>query len=264
MGLIDYEKLIELQKNLSFEDQLSLNQEWRRLKFQNSFGLFAKEMCGFKDMNPRTHGPMVRAFESKSRRKLIVVPRDCFKSSIGLQAFALWRLVKNPNIRIMLDGETLENTKTHLVAIKAFMKSERFIELYGEFEHKDRLWGAEKITVAQRTNTTLKEPSIFCSGIGVSKTGQHVDLIIGDDYNTDKNSDTPEKCEKITAHVKYNLSILDSMHGEYVFIGTRYSENDVYGWILRDLLGLKYLSEGEFKDDELAPYLKAVPRPGLS
>jgi len=67
--------------------------------------------------------------------------------------------------------------------------------------------------------------------------------IIGDDYNSKNNSNTKEKCLKIIDHYKYNLNILDTT-GTYVIIGTRYSENDLIGWILRDQLEEIELSEG--------------------
>jgi len=59
--------------------------------------------------------------------------------------------------------------------------------------------------------------------------------IIGDDYNSPKNSKTPEMAQKVIDHYKYNLSILEP-EGTYVIIGTRYSENDLIGYILREQL----------------------------
>jgi hypothetical protein len=151
----------------------------------------------------------------------------------------MWKLIRNPEERILIDSELFTNSSNFLGAIKTYLESPRFTELYGTFKTKD--WG-ETITIAQRRQVWV-ESSITCGGVGTTKVGQHYSTIIGDDYNSPNNSDTPEKCEKIINHVKYNLSILDP-DGEYAFIGTRYAEMDLIGWILRDVLGLSDLADG--------------------
>jgi hypothetical protein len=109
-----------------------------------------------------------------------------------------------------------------------------------------------EITIAQRT-AIRKEASITVGGIETVKVGQHYDIIIGDDYNSPKNSDTPEKCRKVIDHVRYNLSILNPRKigpdglsiGEYTFAMTRYAELDIAGWALSEILGEKHLAEGK-------------------
>ena len=61
--------------------------------------------------------------------------------------------------------------------------------------------------------------------------GQHYDVIIGDDYNSDKNSANPEQRKKVVDHYRMNLSILEP-EGIYVIVGTRYAADDVIGHIL--------------------------------
>jgi hypothetical protein len=71
-------------------------------------------------------------------------------------------------------------------------------------------------------------------------------LIIGDDYNSPQNSETPEKCQKVIDHVRYNLNILNP-GGEYLLIGTRYAERDVIGFFLKEILGEDKLAEGHLE-----------------
>ena len=97
------------------------------------------------------------------------------------------------------------------------------------------------------TRTKIKkEASITAGGLGTTRVGQHYDLIIGDDYNSPQNSETPEKCQKVIDHVRYNLNILNP-HGEYLFIGTRYAERDVIGFMLKEVLGEDKLAEGHLE-----------------
>jgi hypothetical protein len=72
----------------------------------------------------------------------------------------------------------------------------------------------------------------------------HYNRIIADDYNSPANTRTKELAQGVIDHFKYNLNILEP-DGEYVIIGTRYSEDDLIGFVLRDILGQKALSEGK-------------------
>lgn len=195
------------------------------------------------DVNWRTHGEAVRAFESRATRKVVALPRGTFKSSLGCVAYPMWRLEKNPDLTILLDSEIYNNSKNFLREIKGHYQAEHYSRIFGERVGKK--WGESEITIAPRMRNR-KEASITVGGIGTVKVGQHYDLIIGDDYNSPTNSDTPEKCQKVIDHVRYNLNILNP-GGEYVFIGTRYAERDVLGFLLKDILGEKHLAEGKMR-----------------
>lgn len=194
----------------------------------------------FTDVNPQTHGEIIYTLESPETRKLITVPRGSLKSSIASIAYPIWLLARNPNLRILIDTEVYSNAVLYLRAIKTILKSERFMSVFGDWEGD--VWQEGSIVTSQRTKT-YKEPSITCGGIGTVKVGLHFDVIIGDDYNSKENSKTRELAQKVIDHFRLNLNILDP-HGIYLIIGTRYSEFDLIGFILRDVLGQKEISEG--------------------
>ncbi len=73
--------------------------------------------------------------------------------------------------------------------------------------------------------------------MGATKVGLHVDFIIMDDMNSAQNSGTPEACRKVIDHYRRNISILEPT-GTLVVIGTRWSELDLIGWILKNELGI--------------------------
>lgn len=99
--------------------------------------------------------------------------------------------------------------------------------LFGNF--KGPVWNESEIIIGQRTKF-YKEASLTCGGIGTTKVGQHFNKIIGDDYNSPDNSNTPERARGVIQHYRYNTSILEP-GGTYVVIGTRYSEVDLIGHI---------------------------------
>ncbi len=224
---------------------------------KHDFFAYAREALGYVDLKWPTHGETIEAFESKAARKIIVLPRGTFKSSLGCVAYPMWRLERAPDLTVLLDSEIYNNSKNFLREIKGHYQSDRYRKVFGE--RVGAKWGESEITLSTRKRNR-KEASITVGGIGTVKVGQHYDLIIGDDYNSPSNSDTPEKCQKVIDHVRYNLNILNP-GGEYDFIGTRYAERDVIGFLLKDILGEKHLAEGKMvlttevernlKDDDL-------------
>lgn len=202
--------------------------------YKSSLFDFAKFCIGYKDLSWKTHKDMIDALESDAKRCLIVMPRGTLKSSLGVTAFSIWSLIRNPNERILIDSEIYTNSKNFIREIKQYMESERLIKLFGSF--KGPVWSEGEITIAQRTHP-YKEASITAGGVGTIKVGQHYTLDIKDDLNSNKNSQTVEQREKVIRHYKMSSSILDP-GGKQVVIGTRYAADDVIGYILQNEVGL--------------------------
>lgn len=199
-------------------------------KFKSSLFITAWALLDYKDVSWPTHGDMINSLESPSKRKLIVMPRGSLKSSVGIVAYSIWLILKYPNIRILIDSQNYSNSKNFLREIRSHMKSDKFLNLFGDLEGDT--WTEGALTVKTRSKA-LKEATITASGIGASKTGQHYDVIICDDLNSDTNSNTKENRQKVIDHYRMNISILEP-DGTLVVIGTRYHEDDVIGYIIKN------------------------------
>jgi hypothetical protein len=208
-----------------------------------NFFFFAKDFLGYKDLEWGVHGQFINVFESEAPRKLVVMPRGTFKSTLGSVAYPIWRLLRDPNETILLDSELYSNSKNFIREIKGHLESERMTRLFGS--QIGPKWDEGEIILKSRTKN-IKEASVTAGGVGTTKVGQHFDLIIADDMNSPQNSETPEKCQKVIDHFRYNLNILNP-GGEYVLIGTRYAERDVIGFCLGEVLNEKYLAEGKLE-----------------
>lgn len=208
--------------------------EGLRAAYRASLWHTATRLLNYRDLTVHTHYPIIEALEASTKRKLICIPRGTFKSSIVSVAFPIWCLMRNPNLRIMLDSELYTNSKNFLREIKSHLQTAKFIELFGDWTTDT--WNESEIIIKPRTKI-LKDPSILAGGIGTTKVGVHVDMIIGDDYNSPQNSATPDSRKKVVDHYQYNTSILE-LDGTYVVVGTRYAEDDLIGWILRNELGI--------------------------
>lgn len=249
MSIISLNDLYLRIEKLRPNDALKAGVETAKALMLDDFFLFAKHGLGYKDLEWNVHKECVRALESNAKKKLVVMPRGSFKSSLGSVAYPIWRLLRDPNLTILLDSELYTNSKNLLREIKGHLASSSFLNIFGSLAGDK--WDEGEIILANRTRNR-KEASITVGGIGTTKVGQHYDIIIGDDYNSVQNSDTPEKCVKVQDHFKYNLNILNP-GGEYLIIGTRYAELDVIGFLLSTVLEEKYLSEGKMQRGSPVP-----------
>lgn len=209
-------------------DPIWLAHETKRNEFKKSLYATAKYLLGYKDITAQTHAGIIQALQAPTTRKLVCVPRGCFKSSIASVSYPIWLLLRDPNLRILIDSELYTNSSRFLTEIKAHLESDKLTKLFGEF--RGSRWNESEIVIAQRT-VIKKEPSITCSGIGAQKTSAHFDIIIGDDLNSPTNSMTPEARKKVIDHYRLYTSLLDP-GGTLAIIGTRYAQDDLIGWIL--------------------------------
>lgn len=217
--------------HLSEEDLIDIS----RAAYKRSLWHTANDLCGLRDMTHNTHMPMIRALEAPTLRKLICVPRGTFKSSVVSVAYAIWVMIREPNCRILLDADIYKNAKDLLKQVKGILTSNEFIEIFGDW--RTDTWNEGEIIISPRTKN-LRSPTITVGGITTSKVGQHYTHIIADDYNTADTSSTPEQRKKVIEHYQMNQAILDP-GGVYCIVGTRYHEDDLIGWVLRNELGLK-------------------------
>ncbi len=203
--------------------------------YRNSLYLTAHNLLGMKDVSKVSHKEMLDILESPTQRKMLVCPRGSLKSSIGVVAYSVWRLLKNPNERILIDSAIYTNSKNFIREIKSHLESDRLTRLFGNFRSSNN-WGENSITIQQRTHP-YKESSITASGVGASKVSQHYSVIIQDDLNSDRNSNTIELRQKVHDHYKLNVALLEP-EGEMIVIGTRYAADDLVGRIMTQEIGM--------------------------
>lgn len=184
----------------------------------------------------------------KNLKKLLMLPRGAFKSTIVTNAYPLWLLWHNPNLRIMIDSETLGNAKLYLAGIKDMIENNPMLKMICVDENGDYIlepnysiaggWTENQIILKKRTKLGLKEPTIFCSGVDNARTGMHPDVIIMDDLVSERNVSTDTQIEKVKDHYKFSLSLLEP-DGLQVVVGTRYHMADLYN----DLIELDSLDK---------------------
>jgi predicted phage terminase large subunit-like protein len=200
-------KLFELAKLIGFND----------------LGEFHKDLC-----------KNIEDTETKYTRRLFLLPRGHFKTSIISNANVVRYILNNPNIRILLASSTLENAKNSLKVIKnVFWQNEEFRRIYPEFcppEDTKEYGTQEKFTVANRTDKSLREATVEVAGVGKQITGRHYDKIVLSDIVTEENCNTPDQIKKCIQWVGYLEPILDVPEKDSIDMeGTRYHFDEIYG-----------------------------------
>lgn len=232
---------------MSDEEELEeAHKEAFRMIYRGSLYATVKDLLGYKDLTWPTHGGTIKALEADTTRKLLILPRGSFKSSIAVVGYAIWCLLRDPNERIIIDSEIFQNSKNFLREIRAHLENPKVTNLFGTFRTEDN-WAQGSLTIAQRTKS-YKESSIICGGLGTIKVGAHYSKYIMDDMNSNKNSETAEGLEKVIRHYQYAQSILDP-GGTMVVIGTRYASRDLVGYIMNEEIGLgeSHPKNGEYE-----------------
>jgi len=194
---------------------------------------------------------------------LALIPRKHLKSTIATVGYALWRLGKNPNLRILIytdvlkptghgfmraiQGHILHNSRLHLVFPDLKPAKDRG-------SNKFQKWNNTEMIV-ERTHFSLKENSITISSTEQDFTSWHGELQLYDDIVTYKNAKTDEKLKGIYTWYEKTLCLADRINRK-VIVGTRYHDADTYGQLIKnDAMKVylrKYREKGKYIwDDEL-------------
>lgn len=182
---------------------------------------------------------------------LIQAWRGSGKSTSSTVGRAVWHVLRNPNVRILLASRSGENAEAMLTEIKAHLENPDLQQIFGP--QVGAKWDSGEIKVAQRT-TTAKEATITCLGVEGAVVSKHFDVIICDDLVDEKNARTKVTREQV--HTFFYKTLLPTLEpgGQLSVAGTRYHDLDLYGHLQRrEMAGARTLVipalEGEIPDN---------------
>lgn len=205
---------------------------------KRDFAHFCRHTLGYAKMLP-DHERLCQWMQAnQGTPKLILMPRGSFKSSLATIGYALWKLLNNPNLKILIYSDTTEKAERFLLSIKNHIlglegqSGFRYLthQQTWEVNPQEKTWNQSAIVISARTQGHFV-PSIDVAGIETSKAGMHYDLIIFDDIVTDRNITTIDQMDKVDNCYRDALSLL-MPGGELVMLGTRWHFGELYGRIL--------------------------------
>lgn len=226
---------------------------------ENLFFL-ARAVLGFTDLCEEVHLPVCKSLQNLNiKKKIIVMPRDWFKSTLGSVALPIFLALKNPNIRILICQNSHSNACKKLRAIgQLFEKCQLLRALFPELlpTNKSR-WSSECLEL-NRTGAH-PEGTFEAAGTGTAVISRHYDVIIEDDtVAPEKDSlkgtiQQPTQLEIEKAIGWHKLAMPLQIHPSdsiRIVVGTRWAERDLIGYILAnepeyELLTYSALKQGE-------------------
>jgi hypothetical protein len=164
-------------------------------------------------------------------RLVVLAPVENGKSTLLSIAYPLWRLGRDPNLRVALISETFAQATRPLAAIReAIVRNPRVREVFPGLRPNAgsrEKWSDSEIVV-ERT-AALKDPSVLALGVMGPLLGARVDLAVLDDVTSWENSYTGAQRAKVVAWFKSTLVGRVTPAGKIIVVGTPWAADDLLG-----------------------------------
>jgi len=184
---------------------------------------------------------------------LQLAPRGYGKSTILTITRAIFEIIRNPNVRILIASNTQLQAEVFLREIKFHLQhNPRVLEYFGSFASEDK-WDTREIVVATKTSSA-KESTITCVGVGGAVVSRHYDIIIADDIVDEDNSRTETQREKVKIWWYKTLLPCLEPDGKLYVLGTRYHYLDLYGHLIKNEYENKHQIIRAIEEDGSTPW----------
>lgn len=160
------------------------------------------------------------------------------KSTVWSVQYCVWRINRDPNIRIVIVSKTEGMAKKFLSSIQFILTNPVYQEMHTAFgpegswrpagRGEGGSWREDAIYVNGRTSAE-KDPTVQCFGVGSQIYGQRSDLILLDDIVDFSNAGMYEKHgDWIAQDVFSRLEDDGERDGQLLIVGTRVAPMDIY------------------------------------
>jgi predicted phage terminase large subunit-like protein len=175
---------------------------------------------------PRPHRIIAQWLEARWQagdlRLLLMAFRACGKSTLTA-LFAVWLLSRNPDLRIMVVAADLNLAQKMVRNIRCVIEKHpltaRLIPARAD------MWSAMQFTVAR--NLISRDPSVLARSVQTNITGSRADVIICDDVEVPRTSDTPPARMDLRKRLR-ELDYVLSPGGTMLYLGTPHSYDSIY------------------------------------
>jgi predicted phage terminase large subunit-like protein len=201
------------------------------------------------------------------QNRLLQMPRGHLKSTLTI-GYILWRIYRNPNIRILNACNVKELAEAFIRELRGYFEDEDLADMvwntrphvrgslvppldksnrryYGDDnESSDRkiVWSNTQIQVLR--DSKAKEPTVMSTSVKSKSTGQHYDIVIMDDVVDMDNASTPVKINRVKRWV-----------GDAASVRTKIAYESICGilpdgTVFSEMLGDEYVVTGTHYDPE--------------
>jgi len=205
-----------------------------RARALGSLYLFAKGVLGFDKLTPTLHKALCDFLAQPQLRKLIVMPRGHYKTTIASVAYPIWLSVHDPNIRILIASSNATNAQKIVSLIRAkWERCETLRWLFPELVPDPQRVRWTDSTACITRAKDWPEGTYESIGVGGTAVSRHYDVIIEDDLVSDDQLISRDQMQKVIDWHQYKEALFVSpSRGISVVIGTRWAFFDLISWIM--------------------------------
>lgn len=187
---------------------------------------FNKYILGYDKLTGPIHGEMLRALQLYDKLGLYY-PREHFKTTNVTEGYLLWRIVRNRNIRILINHKPYKEGRGYVQVIRDHLEHNPVLKhCYGNFARKGGRWGDDQFTVSGRTEFH-HEQTVQLASPEHDPTGGHFNIIDCDDIVGLKDRYS-EAARAQTRRFFKSLWALLLSDGQFIDIGTMWHVKDAH------------------------------------
>jgi hypothetical protein len=201
---------------------------------RDSLYLLCKVVLGYDKLNERVHLPMCR-FVVQTRkpggRRMMLMPRGHFKTTIWTIADSIQEVCLDPNIRILIVADTGTNASRFMREIQLhFERNELFRRIFSDIippNFNKALWNQYEMEVVRKSIS--RDPTIDAIGALGGSESRHYHMIKADDLVTEKCIRSDVEMDKVTKWTSGLEPLLTNIREDRIdFIGSRKKKGDTY------------------------------------
>ena len=208
--------------------------EIRKLVLQEGrIDILAEEVLGYA---PHWHHLEMMDFQDALDECLILAWRGAAKTTYLTITRCIFEILRDPNTSILIASAASGQAQDILRGIKRqFMQNLELRAIFGDYVTGAEQWSETAITIPQRTDYGIKEPTIFAVGTETALPSRHFKIVILDDVVKEENSQTAAQREKLQVwFYKTLLPCKARPDGKLWVLGTRYHQDDLYGYLQQE------------------------------
>lgn len=241
-----------------------------REQARRSLYFFAKGILGFDWLVPHIHKEVCDELQDfATNRKLIELPRNWLKSTIGSIAFPIWLSIQaeghrfgGPNTRVLIVQNSASNACKKLAVIRGLWEQNPLLRaLFPELlPGRNSTWNASGVCLTR--SKPHAESTYEAAGTSTKVVSRHYDVIIEDDtvapdydeLGQESLAPTHDDVQKAIGWHRAALPLLTSIDdGLIVIIGTRWYDQDLIRYVKDNELQYKIISRACREDAEGKP-----------
>ena len=233
--LADRTRLGSLEKNFAEETAKDLDfVTWRKKYLKQETFPHQKNLIDvIEGREPGWFHPAMKYEKGLADNRILLnIPPNHAKSITVTVDYVTYKIVNNPNFRVLIVSQTQRLAADFLYAIKQRLTHPMYEELQQAyaagvgFNTKTASWQATRVTFGDELReSSEKDPNLEAVGIGGQIYGKRADMIIIDDAVTLSNANDFEKQIKwLTQDVRSRLNPT----GKLIVVGTRVAAVDLY------------------------------------